>query len=145
MANGAQIVLARRRRRDDGWFRRTAASFVYRALERGGGVTIPRDIGDFRLMTRETTNRFLALPERSRYNKGLFALVTPETVVVEYDRPAGRTADPDGSRQTMSKLVRLTTNADRLVQHVAAAGPRRARLRPAGALGRGGVLGVILR
>ena len=109
--DGAAIVLARRRRRDDHWFRRTAASLVYRALERGGGVTIPRDIGDFRLMTRETTNRFLALPERSRYNKGLFALVTPETVVVEYDRPAGRAADPDGSRQTLSKLVRLTTNA----------------------------------
>ncbi len=109
---GAQIVLARRRRRDDSWFRRTAASLVYQVLERGdGGVTIPRGVGDFRLMTRETSNRFLALPERSRYNKGLFALITPETVVVEYDRPAGREADPHGSRQTLSKLVRLTTNA----------------------------------
>ncbi len=108
---GAQIVLARRRRRDDSWFRRTAASLSYLMLERGGGVTIPRDVGDFRLMTRETTNRFLALPERSRYNKGLFALVTPETVVVEYDRPAGRAEDPRGSRQTLSKLVRLTTTA----------------------------------
>ncbi len=108
---GAQIVLARRRRRDDSWFRRAAASLTYLMLERGGGVTIPRDVGDFRLMNRETTNRFLALPERSRYNKGLFALVTPETVVVEYDRPAGRATDPHGSRQTLSKLVRLTTNA----------------------------------
>ena len=63
--------------RDDSRLRKAAAFFTYRMLERGGGVTIPRDVGDFRLMTRATTNRFLALPERSRYNKGLLALVTP--------------------------------------------------------------------
>ena len=107
---GAQIVLARRRQRGDSWFRRTAAFFTYRMLERGG-VSIPRDVGDFRLMTQDTTNRFLALPERSRYNKGLLALVTPDAAVVEYDRPASRTADPRGSRQTLPKLVRLGTNA----------------------------------
>jgi polyisoprenyl-phosphate glycosyltransferase len=108
---GAPIVLARRRRRDDSLFRRTAAFWMYRMLERGGGVSVPRDVGDFRLMTRETTNRFLALPERSRYNKGLLALVTPDAAVVDYDRPASREADPHGSRQTLPKLVRLATTA----------------------------------
>jgi glycosyltransferase involved in cell wall biosynthesis len=108
---GADIVLARRQSRGDSWFRRTAASLTSQMLERSAGVSIPRDVGDFRLMTRETTARFLALPERSRYNKGLFALVTPEAVVVDYDRPAGRTADPRGSRQTLRKLVRLATSA----------------------------------
>jgi hypothetical protein len=77
-------------------------------LESGGAVTIPRDVGDFRLMTRETTQRFLALPERSRYNKGLLALVTPDAAVVEFDRPATR---EDAPRQTLPKLVRLGTNA----------------------------------
>jgi glycosyltransferase involved in cell wall biosynthesis len=108
---GAPIVLARRRRRDDSLFRTTAAFLMYRMLERGGGVSVPRDVGDFRLMTRDTTNRFLALPERSRYNKGLLALVTPEAAVVDYDRPASRAADPHGSRQTLPKLVRLATTA----------------------------------
>ena len=109
--NGAQVVLARRRRRDDSAMRRTAAFFTYRMLESGGAVTIPRDVGDFRLMTRDTTRRFLALPERSRYNKGLLALVTQDAVVVEYDRPGSREGDPRGSRQTLPKLVRLGTNA----------------------------------
>jgi hypothetical protein len=77
-------------------------------LESGGAVTIPRDVGDFRLMTRETTQRFLALPERSRYNKGLLALVTPDAAVVDYDRPDSR---EDAPRQTLPKLVRLGTNA----------------------------------
>jgi polyisoprenyl-phosphate glycosyltransferase len=108
---GAPVVLARRRQRQDSRLRRAAAFFTYRALEHGGGVVIPRDVGDFRLMTRETTARYLALPERSRYNKGLLALVTPDAAVVDYDRPASRTADPAGSRQTFPKLVRLGTNA----------------------------------
>jgi glycosyltransferase involved in cell wall biosynthesis len=105
---GAPVVLARRRHREDSRLRRTAAFFTYRMLESGGGATIPREVGDFRLMTRETTRRFLALPERSRYNKGLLALVTPDAAVVEYDRPASRADEP---RQTLPKLVRLGTNA----------------------------------
>lgn len=108
---GAQIVLARRQRRSDSRFRRTGAFFTYRLIERFGGISVPRNVGDFRLMTRATTSRFLALPERSRYNKGLFALVTAEAVVVEYDRPASRQDDARGSRQTLPRLVRLATNA----------------------------------
>jgi glycosyltransferase involved in cell wall biosynthesis len=108
---GADIVLARRRARGDSRLRRAAAFFVYRMVEGAGGVSIPRDVGDFRLMTRETTQRFLALPERSRYNKGLFALVTSGAAVVDYDRPDSRTGDPHGSRQTLPKLVRLATGA----------------------------------
>jgi glycosyltransferase involved in cell wall biosynthesis len=108
---GATVVLARRRSREDSRFRRAAAYLTYRMLGHAGGVAVPRDIGDFRLMTRETTSRFLALPERSRFNKGLFALVSSDAVVVEYDRPASREADAHGARQSLSRLVRLGTNA----------------------------------
>jgi glycosyltransferase involved in cell wall biosynthesis len=108
---GAELVLARRRSREDSRLRRLGAFVTYRMLERGGGVSIPRDVGDFRLMTRATTSRFLALPERSRYNKGLLAFVAPDAVVVEYERPASREGDPAGPRQTLPKLVRLGTNA----------------------------------
>jgi glycosyltransferase involved in cell wall biosynthesis len=108
---GAPIVLARRRSREDSRFRRAAAYLTYRMLGHAGGVEVPREIGDFRLMTRETTTRFLALPERSRFNKGLFALVSPDAVVIDYDRPGSREADVRGARQSLSRLVRLATNA----------------------------------
>ena len=108
---GAQVVLARRRHREDSRLRRAGAFFTYRMLESGGAITVPRDVGDFRLMSRATTARFLALPERSRYNKGLLALVTPDAAVVDYERPASRQGDPQGPRQTLPKLVRLGTNA----------------------------------
>ncbi len=104
---GADVVVARRVERDDSWFRRKAGSLVYRSLEMSGEITIPRDVGDFRLMTAETTERFLALPERSRYNKGLFALVADRPATVDYVRPSARTGDPRGSRQTIRRLVRL--------------------------------------
>ena len=104
---GAQVVVARRVKRDDSWLRRKAGSLVYRSLELSGEVTIPRDVGDFRLMTSEVTSRFLALPEVSRYNKGLFALVADEPAAVDYIRPSARGGDPRGSRQTLRKLVRL--------------------------------------
>jgi glycosyltransferase involved in cell wall biosynthesis len=108
---GASVVLARRRSREDSRFRRAAAYLTYRMLGHAGGVEVPRDIGDFRLMTRETTTRFLALPERSRFNKGLFALVSPDAVVIDYDRPGSRESDVRGARQSLSRLVRLATNA----------------------------------
>ena len=107
---GAQIVLARRKQRSDSWLRRASAFVTYRILERSTGGWIPRDVGDFRLMTREVTTRFLALPERSRYNKGLFALVTEKAVVVDYDRPAARPTEPRGSRQSLPQLARLATS-----------------------------------
>jgi glycosyltransferase involved in cell wall biosynthesis len=108
---GAEIVLARRRRRSDSRVRRLGAFFTYGMLERFSGLSIPRNVGDFRLMTEQTTRRFLALPERSRYNKGLLALVTHDAVVVDYDRPPSRASDSRGPRQTLPKLVRLATNA----------------------------------
>lgn len=104
---GAQVVVARRIERDDSWFRRKAGWLVYRALELSGEITIPKDVGDFRLMTAETTDRFLALPERGRYNKGLLALVADQPATVDYVRPSARSGDPRGSRQTPRKLVRL--------------------------------------
>jgi glycosyltransferase involved in cell wall biosynthesis len=108
---GAEVVLARRRHRQDSRFRRAAAFLVYRMLERPGARSIPRDVGDFRLMTRDVTSRYLAFRERSRYNKGLLALVTRDAVVVDYDRPPSRPGDPQGPRQTVPKLVRLATGA----------------------------------
>lgn len=105
---GASTVLARRLRRQDPWFRQLGGWLVYRTLEIGSHVTIPRDVGDFRLMTSDTTERFLRLPERSRYNKGLFVLVSPgKASVVDYVRPAARGDDSSGPRQNLRKLVRL--------------------------------------
>ncbi len=93
---GYDMVLMRRREREgESWFKRTSAHVFYRLLKRLGEIEIPEDVGDFRLMSRRVVEALNSLPERQRYMKGLFAWVGfPQTSIL-YDRPgraAGTTA-----------------------------------------------------
>lgn len=109
-SDGAEVVLARREERHDPLFRRVGGWFVYRLLEMGSDASIPRDVGDFRLLGSDETDRYLRLPERSRYNKGLFALVSSGKVaVVDYVRPPSRQGQ-EPPRQNLRKLVRLSVD-----------------------------------
>lgn len=105
---GNDVVLARRSARADGPARRAAARIVYGTPSRGSREDIPVDVGDFRLMSRAVTQRFLTFRERSRYNKGLFALSSSGGSVVEYRRPAG--TEGRRSRQSPMRLARLTVD-----------------------------------
>ena len=57
-------------------------------------MKLPRDTGDFRLMSRRALDALLLLRERHRFMKGLFAWVGFPSKAVPYDRAprhAGRT------------------------------------------------------
>ena len=85
---GAEVVLAVRRKRDtDTAFKRFTANLFYTVINRMSEVEIPANAGDFRLLSRPVVDALLALPERNRFNKGLFAWLGFEAVVVEYERP----------------------------------------------------------
>lgn len=90
---GADVVTMKRRTREgDSWLKRSTAHLYYRLLNKLSNISIPADTGDFRLMSRQVVDAILQLPERNRYNKGLFAWVGFNTHVIEYDRaprPAG--------------------------------------------------------
>jgi glycosyltransferase involved in cell wall biosynthesis len=101
---GAKVVVAKRRQRDEGWAKRLTAAAFYRLANLGEREVIPAQVGDFRLMDAAITARFLRLPERSRFNKGLLALVSSRPEVVEYDRPATREGRP---RQNWRRLFSL--------------------------------------
>jgi polyisoprenyl-phosphate glycosyltransferase len=89
---GFDMVLMRRREREgESWFKRTSAHVFYRLLNRLGEIEIPEDVGDFRLMSRRVVEALNAIPERQRYMKGLFAWVGFPQVIIVYDRP-GRVA-----------------------------------------------------
>ncbi|EMP54286.1 glycosyl transferase family protein [Marinobacter santoriniensis NKSG1] len=84
---GADVVLMKRRSRcGESWFKRTTASLFYRLINRISDAPIPVDIGDFRLMSRRTVDALNQLPERNRYLKGMFAWVGMPTVTLEFDR-----------------------------------------------------------
>jgi glycosyltransferase involved in cell wall biosynthesis len=73
---GADMVYAvRKDRRDETWFKRAGSNWFYRLLSGTRGVTVPAHAGDFRLMDRRVVQALSALPERTRFMKGLYAWV----------------------------------------------------------------------
>jgi len=85
--SGFDMVYAQRRVREgETWLKRATADGFYRVMQRVGGVKLPRDAGDFRLMSRRAVDALLRLREQHRFMKGLFAWVGYPSVAVLYDR-----------------------------------------------------------
>jgi glycosyltransferase involved in cell wall biosynthesis len=86
---GADCVLMKRASRDgETWLKKATSSWFYRLLRKIGDVDIPRDVGDFRLMSRRAVDALRRCQERTRYMKGLFAWVGYPTVTLTYEREA---------------------------------------------------------
>jgi len=84
---GADVVYGVRSRREgDSWFKRTTAHLFYRLMGRLSSTPVPRDTGDFRLMSRRVLDALGQLRERHRFMKGLFAWVGYAQVPLEYER-----------------------------------------------------------
>lgn len=103
---GAAMAYAMRRDRgDESALKRWGTHAFYRLLNAADGLQVPPDAGDFRLMDRAVVDALLALPERNRFMKGLYAWVGFDPVAVPYDvapRAAGR------SRFGARRLLRLS-------------------------------------
>ena len=80
------VYAQRRERQGDTWLKRATASAFYRVMSQAGPVQVPRDTGDFRLMSRRVVAALGGLRERHRFMKGLFAWVGYPSVAVAYDR-----------------------------------------------------------
>lgn len=81
--------------------RLTAAGF-YRAMERLSDTPLPRDTGDFRLLSRRALDALSKLRERQRFMKGLFAWIGYRQTAVRYQR------EPRHSGRTKWNYWRLT-------------------------------------
>nr|WP_319799609.1 glycosyltransferase family 2 protein [Acidisoma silvae] len=92
---GFDVVNAVREARDgEGWLKRTSAHVFYRVINRLSAIDIPRDTGDFRLLSRAAVEALRQMPERRRFMKGMFVWVGFPTASVPYrraSRHAGRT------------------------------------------------------
>ena len=83
------VYAVRRDRAQEGWFKRLGASAFYRILGGSSRVRIPANAGDFRLMDRAVVDALIALPERTRLMKGLYAWVGFSSEPILFD-PAPR-------------------------------------------------------
>jgi glycosyltransferase involved in cell wall biosynthesis len=100
---GHDVVYATRSARagESGFKRFTAAAF-YRSMERLSDTPLPRDTGDFRLLSRRALDALRQLRERQRFMKGLFAWIGYRQIAVRYQR------DPRHAGRTKWNYWRLT-------------------------------------
>ena len=100
---GYDVVYATRSARaEETRFKRFTSAAFYRAMERLSDTPVPRDTGDFRLLSRRALDALRQLRERQRFMKGLFAWIGYRQTAVHYDR------DPRHAGQTKWNYWRLT-------------------------------------
>ncbi|MEM9145487.1 MAG: glycosyltransferase family 2 protein [Pseudomonadota bacterium] len=109
MDEGYDVVYGRRTRREgESAFKKATASLFYRLINRLSDVEIPVDVGDFRLVNRRVLDAFLAMPERTRFVRGMFAWLGHRQIGLDYvrqPREAGETKYP------LAKMVRFAGDA----------------------------------
>lgn len=102
--NGYDTVYAIRSERKETVFHRLAYWLFYRLANRMSGERMPVDAGDFSLMSRQVVDAVNALPENSRFVRGLRAWVGFRQTGIKVkrnSRAAGK------SKYSMVKLIRL--------------------------------------
>jgi len=97
-AEAADVVYGQRRRRaGETLFKRASASLFYRMIGWLSDVEIPRDTGDFRLISRFVADLIRDMPEHHRFIRGMIAWTGGRQVPFLYDRmerQAGTTKYP---------------------------------------------------
>ena len=106
---GYDLVYARRINLDRGGLLRNAFSKgFYKAFDLMSEIRVDRETGDFTAIDRKVVDAFLAMPERNRFNRGLFAWAGFKTTTVDVtmeERHVGT------SQWGFVKLLRLAVNA----------------------------------
>jgi glycosyltransferase involved in cell wall biosynthesis len=106
---GADVVYAvRKERAGETAFKLWTASLFYKTLSRFTETDIPKNTGDFRLMSKRVLDIFNAMPERHRFIRGLIPWIGFKQVPYEYDRDeraAGETKYP------LKKMLKLAIDA----------------------------------
>jgi glycosyltransferase involved in cell wall biosynthesis len=107
MDQGYDVVYAQRRKRaKESAFKLFTADLFYRLLGGMSEVPIPRNVGDFRLMSRRAVDRLNAMPEQDRFLRGMVAWMGGRQTEVLYDRDP-RHAGETG--YTLRKMIKLAT------------------------------------
>lgn len=87
LQEGYEVVFAKRRsRKGETWVKRCIASVGYKLINWLGDVNIPKNTGDFRIMTRRVVEELKRLNESHAFLRGLVAFVGFKQTFIEYDR-----------------------------------------------------------
>lgn len=101
---GYDVVYGIRRQRKEGPLKRTAYHMAYRMIRAFASLDLPPDSGDFALVSRRVTDLMNAMPESSRYLRGMRAWVGFKQTGIEYERSARMAGE---TKYSLNALIRL--------------------------------------
>jgi len=105
---GCDIVYARRTNfRKDNWIKKMGSRFYYKVLAKMADIDIPRNVGDFRLISKAVLDEINQMDEKSRYLRGMVAWTGFKYDFVDYYRPDRELGTPGYS---FRKLIKLGMN-----------------------------------
>jgi dolichol-phosphate mannosyltransferase len=109
MDNGCEVVFGQRIKRDgETAFKKYSAFAFYRLLNKLVDIEIPRDTGDFRLMSRRAVDVLNNMPEQHRFIRGMVSWIGMRQEALLYEREprfAGNTKYP------LSRMIKFAIDA----------------------------------
>ena len=106
---GADVIYGQRQHRSgESAFKLATAHVFYRCLSVLSDTEIPKDTGDFRLLSRRVVDAFNTMPEQERFIRGMISWIGFKQEPLLYDRDeraAGR------SKYPFRKMVHFALNA----------------------------------
>ena len=83
---GYDVVYGVRKKRKEGWLKKTAYHSFYRLLKSISYIDLPLDTGDFSLISKRVVDVINKMPEESRYIRGMRSWIGFKQVGLEYER-----------------------------------------------------------
>jgi len=105
MSHGYDVVYGIRKNRKEGWFKKMAYKTYYRLLKRSANIKMPLDAGDFCLISKRVVQQLNAMPEESRYMRGLRSWVGFKQAGIEYERDERKGGTSKYSLRSLLKLA----------------------------------------
>jgi polyisoprenyl-phosphate glycosyltransferase len=109
LVNGYDVVYGvRKERKGESFLKKITASAFYRLLSYLCDIDIPKDTGDFRLMSKKVVDELKLMREKHRFIRGMIPWLGFNSIGYEYDRDeryAGKT------KYHLRKMLGLAVNA----------------------------------
>ncbi len=108
LESGTEIIIAKRKTRRDGLFKKLSAWIFYRFVVLLGLPPESKDAGDFRLITNRVNKMLLSQPESLQYLRGQIFMLKIKIKMISIDRKqriAGET------KYTLSKMIKLAISS----------------------------------
>jgi glycosyltransferase involved in cell wall biosynthesis len=109
MDDGCDVVYGQRIKREgETVFKKATAYLFYRLLNQMVDIDIPRDTGDFRMLSRRTLDVLNSMPEEHRFIRGMVSWVGFRQEALPYERAARFAGE---TKYPLSRMIRFAVDA----------------------------------